>query len=140
MSNPNFRKDFDEITRRASAMHKELPVHRPEWKTPRPDLTPFYEQGLVRKEDLQHGAYYLGSCKHSAVARWHATDRLFFYVTRRFGGEAEEGIPHPADDCGEDVFVALTTTNPTLNQRVYSAFDEPVPENPGKRPNSGGER
>ncbi len=31
-----------------------------------------YAAGLLRKEALQHGAYYSGRCRNASIARWHA--------------------------------------------------------------------
>lgn len=89
---------------------------------PRPDLTEYYFLGLIRKEDLVHGEYYLGSCRNADVARWDGKRQLFRHVRHKFGDSFEEDIPHPEDQDGYDIFVPVMKVEPAPGQKVYEGF------------------
>lgn len=50
---------------------------------PTPEL--HEKRGLVPFEDLEHGAYYHGSCRNASIARWNAELRQFVYIREKFG-------------------------------------------------------
>ena len=90
------------------------------------DLEAAYEKGLLRKEELVHGAYYRGSCRNTEVARWHAGGQAFVHPRRKFGETFLESIRHPADERNYDVFrVVELTTEPAAEQVVEDAWFEP---------------
>lgn len=82
------------------------------------DLEAAYAQGLLRKEQLTHGAYYRGSCRNAEVARWHGSAECFIYLREKFGQGFPETIFHPADDRHFDVFRAVEAVEPTAAQRI----------------------
>jgi|GEM_PF-3064084 len=122
-TNPNYRQDFKEVVEKAQLIHAGVPIFRPERNLPRPDLSSLYLKGLLKKENLIHGEYYIGYCKFAVVARWHSENGLFYYQT----DGRENSRPHPADDIGGDIFTPVDKIQPTRNQRVYEAFGEAHP-------------
>jgi len=85
------------------------------------DLERAYSSGLLRKEELQHGAYYEGHCRNTSVARWHAQTQCFFYRRYKFGHTFIEEIKHPEDERYYDVFLPVVRTEPA---EVYRIDDE----------------
>jgi len=63
-----------------------------------------YAAGLLRKEVLQHGAYYSGRCRNASIARWHAGAQRFVHWRTKFGERFLEKIRHPADEPEFDSF------------------------------------
>lgn len=47
---------------------------------------------MVLLEELEHGAYYLGSCRNASVARWNAETKQFVYMREKFGEVYPEEI------------------------------------------------
>lgn len=132
ISNPSFRTDFQELTNKAKDLWYGIIPFAPWRDRERPDLSALFERGLVKKEELAHGEYYIGYTKKAVVARWHETDGLFYYQAwiLKAGGEDERktiGSPHPSDDAGSDIFVPVDKTRPTRNQSVYEPFGEACP-------------
>jgi len=72
-----------------------------------------YALGLLRKEELVHGAYYRGTCRNAEVARWHAGAERFLYARTKFGSKYLEPIAHPVDERRYDVFMAVQAIDPT---------------------------
>jgi len=71
------------------------------------ELEEAYKQGLIRKSDLKHGAYYLGTCRNANIAIWDAKKNVFYYLRSKFGAIFEESINHPEDDNSFDVFLPM---------------------------------
>lgn len=59
----------------------------------------------IAKADLEHGAYYTGSCRNASVARWDGNKQCFVHWRSKFGDRFLEEIRHPEDDSVFDVFV-----------------------------------
>lgn len=59
----------------------------------------------ISKKDLEHGAYYKGSCRNATEARWNAEKEAFIHWRKKFTFEFLEEIKHPEDDPVYDVFV-----------------------------------
>lgn len=66
-----------------------------------------YENGLLRKEQLEHGSIYLGHCRNAKIAVWDAEAGNFIHRREKFGEIYPETIPATEDDLGFDVFVAV---------------------------------
>ena len=58
---------------------------------------------MIAKKDLVVGAKYAGHCRNALIAEWDGVN--FIYTRYKFGHGYQEGIPHPEDDQGFDVFV-----------------------------------
>lgn len=129
IKNPAFRADYEERIKQGMALHMEVPLYKPWTGANRPDLSNLVERGMIRKEDLVHGEYYIGYAKWAVVARWHGENELFYYQARRLdkaGVEtrSEAKVPHAVDDRGGDIFVPVDKTLPTHNQRVHEQFGD----------------
>ena len=88
------------------------------------ELETAYAQGMLRKEELVHGAYYRGSCRNTTVARWHAQGGAFLYRRQKFGESFFERISHPQDQRHYDVFRVVELTQPEAAQRINDASFE----------------
>lgn len=66
-----------------------------------------YELGMLKKSELEDQAWYLGSCRNSSKAKWHADRERFEYERHKFGSSFMEDIVHPEDDEGSDIFVPV---------------------------------
>lgn len=128
-----FGKRFD-LGEIADLLYSKVPVYRPtvydkESKTysanpkPRPSLEELYSSGLLRKEQLEHGKYYIGSCRNAQVARWDAKANCFRHIRTKFGNSFEEEIPHPADCDGFDIFAAVAEFEPEPDEIVKGGFE-----------------
>lgn len=91
----------------------ELPV-RP---TPA-DLEAAYAQGMMRKEELLHGAYYRGHCRNATIARWSSIKEQFVHHQMEFGHKIVERIRHPADEQVYDVFIPVACGEPLPEQVI----------------------
>jgi hypothetical protein len=60
---------------------------------------------IIPKSELVDGAYYAGHCRNASVARWDARTQQFYYIRHKFGDTFVEGINHPEDDDGFDLFI-----------------------------------
>jgi hypothetical protein len=49
----------------------------------------------IAKADLEHGAYYTGSCRNASVARWDSNKQCFVHWRSKFGDRFLEEIRHP---------------------------------------------
>lgn len=50
------------------------------------------DKPMVPFGQLEHGAYYHGSCRNAHVARWNANQQLFVYMRQKFGHVYPEEI------------------------------------------------
>lgn len=89
---------------------------------PKPNLEEIYAMGLLRKENLEHGLYYFGTCRNAVVARWSARTSLFYYIRSKFGTRYEEAIPHPEDQDGYDIFTPIAAVDPNPEETVNEEF------------------
>jgi len=71
------------------------------------DLEELYKRGVIRKKDLEDGAYYLGLCRNSSIAMWNTGKQKFTYMRTKFTMKFPEDINHPEDDDGYDLFTPL---------------------------------
>jgi hypothetical protein len=90
----------------------------------RQDITPewleeAYKDGLLRKDQLEDGCYYLGHCRNASVAKWDAKADKFFYVRTKFSARFCEDINYVADDNGYDLFTPTEKVEPTEHQKVW---------------------
>lgn len=60
---------------------------------------------MIHKKDLEHNMRYAGSCRNSRTAYWDAEAEKFKYVREKWGFTFIDGIEHPEDDRGFDLFV-----------------------------------
>jgi hypothetical protein len=72
MERGNSREDAEAYFRRS--IYMQCPT--PEKHKPGHPMIPF--------EELEHGAYYLGSCRNASVARWNAETKKFVYMREKF--------------------------------------------------------
>lgn len=61
---------------------------------------------MIAKKDLVVGAYYVGRCRNTYVAKW-TDDNQFIYMRYKLGFYLIETIKHPEDDNGFDLFVPM---------------------------------
>jgi hypothetical protein len=66
-----------------------------------------YDAGVLRKEELEDGAKYIGKCRNAGEAVWHKDKNCFTYLRHKMGGAFDEDINHLADDDGFDLFVPI---------------------------------
>lgn len=90
-----------------------------------------YAQGLLRKEQMLHGAYYRGHCRNTEVARWHAPGAVFVYWRSKFGHRFLECISHPEDEKHMDVFLATECVEEPKPQEIvedalFEAFGQDI--------------
>lgn len=71
------------------------------------DIENYYEKGVIRKEDLIDGKYYLGICRNAEVAKWDAEKNVFSYLRQKFNLKYFEEINHISDDDGYDLFIPI---------------------------------
>jgi hypothetical protein len=71
------------------------------------ELEAAYAKGLLRKEELVHGAHYHGTCRNARIARWHEGKGKFVHVRHKYGSAFLEGIRHPVDEKNFDVFLPV---------------------------------
>ena len=69
------------------------------------DRTAYYEAGVIKKEDLEDGAYCWGTCRHGPIALWDG--EVFWYIRTKFTSTFAERINHLEDDNGYDLFIPL---------------------------------
>lgn len=96
-------------------------------KDPSPEqMAEAYAAGLLRKEVLQHGAYYRGRCRNANVARWHAGQQCFVHWRVKFGSRFLERIRHPEDERHFDVLLVEAQVEPAADNLiaddVFEAF------------------
>jgi hypothetical protein len=77
----------------------------------------------LRKDQLEHGRYYHGECRHSCIARWNSETQRFVYWRSKFGYLCADDICHPVDEAHFDVFYPFAITRPC----TYVIPLEPTP-------------
>ena len=82
------------------------------------ELESAFAQGMIRKLDLEDGAYYRGYCRNATVALWSASKSCFTYMRQKFDQRFPETICHPEDDNGFDLFIPLERATPQENEIV----------------------
>lgn len=60
---------------------------------------------MIKKKDLEHGAYYVGRCRNAIEARWNARREVFTHWRHKFNFTFLEDIKHPDDENHYDVFI-----------------------------------
>jgi len=65
-----------------------------------------YQRGL-KKNELEHGAYYKGKCRNASVARWNALENCFYHWRTKFMDTFIEEISHYEDEDRYDVFIVF---------------------------------
>lgn len=75
----------------------------------------------IAKKDLEHGAYYEGTCRNATVARWNGKEGVFIYKRHKFGMTFFDEIKHPEDEQRYDVFVVEKKIDPP------EFFEEVIP-------------
>lgn len=68
------------------------------------DLEAAYSQGMLKKEDLKDGEWYLGDSRAGRYGMWHGTDNCFYVTKSSMGMKFGEALNHPADDNGYALF------------------------------------
>lgn len=66
----------------------------------------------LRKEQLEHGEYYAGTCRNASVARWDGKKETFTHWRTKFGATFLEEIKHPEDEFHYDVFYPMIHISP----------------------------
>jgi hypothetical protein len=77
-----------------------------------------YRLGMLRKEQLEDGSYYLGHCRNASVAKWNFLKNKFVYMRDKWGSHYAEDIVHIEDDECFDIFVPIEKVIPNENQIV----------------------
>lgn len=118
-TNPYFRSDFVDLVKKAESIF--LAFERPGGM----EFDEALSLGMLREEDLVHGAYYIGFTKVAVVARWHAERRKFYFQhTAKHTRERVIGwADYPYEEFFTDLFVPIETTGPTRNQMVSIYFE-----------------
>jgi hypothetical protein len=78
----------------------------------------------IRKEELEHGAYYIGRCRNASIARWNALDGLFRYHRYKFGKTFVDEIYCPEDEVIYDAFVTERLADPDEIGKEIPLFDK----------------
>lgn len=71
------------------------------------DLVGAVYAGMIPKNQLAHGKWYVGYCRNASKAWWNAEQQVFSYKRVKWSYEYWEDIPHPEDDEGYDIFVPV---------------------------------
>src|SRR5574338_1481717 len=82
------------------------------------ELEKAYAAGMIKKENLKDGQYYLGHCRNARVALWSSELNQFVYRRYKFGDFLTETIMHPADDDQFDLFVPVAEIEPEDKEKV----------------------
>ena len=85
------------------------------------DLRAAFKKGMLRKEDLEDGKYYLGYCRNAYVAQWLESENAFYYMRKKMGDVFPERILHPEDDNKKDLFVPFKKVDPTEEEKIKAA-------------------
>ena len=59
---------------------------------------------MIAKQDLVHGAWYVGHCRNAEYAKWNGEKKHFVHWRWKFAVKYPETILHPEDDQVYDVF------------------------------------
>jgi hypothetical protein len=82
------------------------------------DLEAAYQKGMLSKEQLVDGHYYLGYCRNAYVAKWDSSEKTFCYMRTKWKDIYPEKIFHPEDDNGYDLFIPYKKVEPTEEERI----------------------
>jgi hypothetical protein len=77
-----------------------------------------FEAGMIAKADLKDEQYYLGSCRNASVAVWDERRNCFYYQRHKFADIFAEGINHPEDENGYDLFIPFYEVEPKEGEHV----------------------
>ena len=77
-----------------------------------------YAEGMLRKSDLEDGAYYRGYCRNAQVAMWSAEKNKFLYMRQKFTMRFVDAVEHPEDARGYDLFIAFEKTEPSDEEMI----------------------
>jgi hypothetical protein len=67
---------------------------------------------MLAKNQLEHGAYYVGECRNSRVARWNSEKQKFVYWRTKLGETFIEEIKHQEDETKWDSFAPKEKIDP----------------------------
>ena len=79
------------------------------------ELEQAYQDGMLRKEQLQDGVYYKGISRNTKIAKWSSKDNCFFYIDE-IG--CIENVCHPEDDNSYDLFIPISKTEPNDDEKL----------------------
>ena len=122
--NLKFGKDKEEIKQRIKEYWQTLVINDvkdiPHLPNPLEDYhyEILYKNGILKKEELKDGKYYLGKCRNANVAKWDEQGKCFWYMRNKFGSTFPEKINHLQDDNRFDLFVPLKEVEPKDNEIV----------------------
>lgn len=74
---------------------------------------------VIPKKDLEHGAYYHGTCRNASEARWDANHNLFLHYRTKFNHIFLEEIRHPEDENYYDVFYPLEKLDKPTKEIIF---------------------
>ena len=78
-----------------------------------------YAHGVLRPEQLEHGAYYSGELRSATIiGRWHATQRRFVVWHTDLGKKKLRSVPHVAEAKTEDMLIPLSRQEPVDSQKI----------------------
>ena len=75
-------------------------------------------QGMIAKEKLVDGRYYLGESESAEIARWDSESQMFWFLKHKIANVSLESIEHPEDDKGMDVFVPVIEIAPEASDSI----------------------
>lgn len=82
------------------------------------ELSTAYARGMLRKKDLEDGAYYRGQARRTTVAMWSAKEDCFLYMRQKFSVRIVSRIRHPENDEGFDLFVPFEKIRPKKQELI----------------------
>ena len=82
------------------------------------DLEAAYSKGVLKKDQLEDGQYYLGYCRNAYVAKWVESENAFYYMRKKFKDVFPEKIFHPEDDNERDLFIPFKKVEPTKEEKI----------------------
>jgi len=107
--------DSRDLTKEEYHLASAIECYKP---IPKSILEESYKKGVLSKDKLEDGKYYLGECRNARVARWCEKDQKFTYIRTKFGSSYPEDIKHPEDDDGFDLFVPFREIEPYDNEKI----------------------
>lgn len=75
-----------------------------------------FKKGIIPKNELIIGKYYMGKCRNTSVAKWNGNE--FFYMRSKFGYWFIDKINHIEDDNRYDLFIPIKMVEPNESQIV----------------------
>lgn len=88
------------------------------------ELNAAYENGMLKKEELEDRQYYLGYCRNAYVAQWIKKENCFYYMRRKFSYFYPEKINHPEDDNDMDLFIPFKKVEPVDSEKIQQETNE----------------